>query len=100
MTVFEILKRANGRPVPRGELCAESGLPDRKMRKEIEELRHDGVFIANNQDGSGYYLIADDDKETLEAMRAQMTKRAKNLLHQASQINKKLKQMEVRQNGI
>lgn len=42
--------------IKRSELCRLSGLSDRRMRKEIEELQKQGYPIVVELDGSGYYI--------------------------------------------
>ena len=32
------------------------GMTDRQVRREIEDARHAGAIIANDQDGRGYYV--------------------------------------------
>lgn len=41
--------------VTRAHLRAATGLPDRKIREEIEQARRKGAIIINAQDGAGYY---------------------------------------------
>lgn len=41
--------------VTRAHLRAVTGLPDRKIREEIEQARRKGAIIINAQDGAGYY---------------------------------------------
>lgn len=45
--------------VTREYLCAVTGLPDRKLREEIERARRRGAIIINNQSGAGYYQSDD-----------------------------------------
>ena len=40
--------------VTRAHLRAATGLPDRKIREEIEQARRRGAIIINAQDGAGY----------------------------------------------
>ena len=40
-------------------LCALTGLTDRVVRQEIEELRSEGIFICTDEDGNGYYISED-----------------------------------------
>ncbi|MBR5948234.1 MAG: hypothetical protein IKZ82_06245 [Clostridia bacterium] len=58
--------------VTREMLCAWTGLPDRRVRKEIELARRDGVPIVNF--GRGYYISTDLDEldryERMERSRA------------------------------
>lgn len=54
--------------VTRSELSLLSGLPDRTVRKEIEELRKNGYKIHSATDGSGY-KVATTEKEFEEIKR-------------------------------
>lgn len=45
--------------VTRAHLRAATGLPDRKIREEIEQARRRGAIIINAQDGAGYYQSED-----------------------------------------
>lgn len=80
--------------VRRAELAARTGQSDRAVRKEIEQLRMAGHIIGNRQDGSGYFLIGDDDKEALCAQYRQMRRRALNILKQTTPIRRKLKEID------
>ena len=42
------------RAATRGYLAAKTGLPDRAVRKAIEEIRRYAIVL-NDQDGKGYY---------------------------------------------
>ena len=72
--------------VSRASLCAMTGLKDRNMRLAIEDARHRGCIIINRQDGRGYYTTSDPAE--IEAQRAQIHKRALNLLHQESAMRR------------
>ena len=92
MTVLEVLKERGG--ISRAELAARTGQSDRAVRKEIEQLRMTGHIIGNRPDGSGYFLIGDDDKEALCAQYRQMRRRALNILKQTTPIRRKLKEID------
>lgn len=94
MTVLEKLEEQRGVAVPRKVLAIECAMSDRKVRKEIERLRMAGVFIANNQDGSGYKLIAEDDHAGLCEQYRQMRKRALNILKQTTPLRRAIKKIE------
>lgn len=91
MTVLEVLKERGG--ISRAELAARTGMSDRAVRKEIEQLRMAGHIIGNRQDGGGYFLIG-DDREALCAQYRQMRRRALNILKQTTPIRRKLKEID------
>ena len=99
MTVLEKLEERRGMAVQRQTLAVECGLSDRKVRKEIEKLRMAGVFIANNQDGNGYKLIAEDDIEGLREQYRQMRKRALNILKQTTPLRRAIAKIEKESNN-
>ena len=92
MTVLEVLKERGG--AGRAELTARTGMSDRAVRKEIEQLRMAGHIIGNRQDGGGYFLISDHDREALDAQYRQMRRRALNILKQTTPIRRKLKEID------
>ena len=94
ITVLDMLQKCQGKAVSRSVLAAECGMSDRRVRKEIEKLRMAGVFIANNQDGSGYKLIAEDDCAGLSEQYRQMRKRALNILKQTTPLRRAIKKIE------
>lgn len=94
ITVLDMLQKCQGAAVPRRVLASECGMSDRRVRKEIERLRMAGVFIANNQDGSGYKLIAEDDHAGLCEQYRQMRKRALNILKQTTPLRRAIKKIE------
>ena len=95
MTVLEVLKERGG--ISRAELAARTGQSDRAVRKEIEQLRLSGHIIGYRQDGSGYFLFCDVDKEALYAQYRQMRRRALNILKQTTPLRRKIKELESRQ---
>lgn len=95
MTVLDVLKERSG--ISRAELAARTGMSDRAVRKEIEQLRMAGHIIGNRQDGGGYFLIDGNDKEALCAQYRQMRRRALNILKQTTPLRRKIKELESRQ---
>jgi len=66
---------------------------ERQVRQYIEDARISGVIIINKQDGKGYYLPDDKDKEYLQDLkqqRLQTLKRAQSLLAQVKHIEEEL----------
>lgn len=75
--------------ISRNELVMRSGKTDREVRREIQELRAQGFFICNNQDGKGYYVSTD-----IEELRQQYksdTARAMAILKRRKSIRDYLK---------
>ena len=64
--------------IKRSELCALSGLSDRNMRKEIENLQMQGYRIVNMSDSVGYY-VAKNDTEFNAYMRQERSRIFKEL---------------------
>jgi hypothetical protein len=64
--------------IKRSELCALSGLSDRNMRREIENLQMQGYRIVNMSDSIGYY-VAKNDAEFNAYMRQERSRIFKEL---------------------
>lgn len=75
--------------VTRAQLCTLTGLPDRKVRKEIEQARRSGFIIINQQDGKGYYQT--DDLDEIERQYRQQRCRALSVLSQQKHLRRRLK---------
>ena len=69
--------------VTRAHLRAVTGLPDRKIREEIEQARRKGAIIINAQDGAGYYQ-SEDIRDIAKQYR-QNERRALSILAQQKQ---------------
>lgn len=76
--------------VTRKRLCRLTGMPDRSVRECIEQARHRGVIIINNQDGAGYFRT--DDPHEMKAQFLQNDSRAKSILAQQKHLRKYLKE--------
>lgn len=68
----------------RQQLCFLTGMSDRAVRQEIEDLRERGEFIITDEDGRGYYIseeIADVKRQYLRDMAriSAISKRTKHL---------------------
>lgn len=70
--------------VTRAYLRVVTGLPDRKIREEIEQARRKGAIIINAQDGAGYYQ-SEDIRDI------QNERRALSILAQQKHLRKRLK---------
>ena len=66
LRLLSALGEGEDNAMTRGALCALLGLPDRTVRKLIEEARReetdDGPFIVTAVGGRGYYLTDDPDE--------------------------------------
>lgn len=58
--VLDAIPFGKDRAVTREYLTAKTGLPDRQVRKAIEEIRRNHIVL-NDQDGKGYYRSYDLD---------------------------------------
>ena len=58
--VLDAIPFGKDRAVTREYLTAKTGLPDRQVRKAIEEIRRSHIIL-NDQDGKGYYRSWDMD---------------------------------------
>lgn len=77
----------------RQTLCMLTGLKDRQVRQEIEDLRNQGVFVVNDEDGNGYYIT--EDINTLSRQYRKDTARAMSILKRRKHIRKYLKERGV-----
>lgn len=80
--------------VGRYALAQITGLSDRGVRKEIQEARGRGVFIINDQNGSGYYLAT--SVQEIERQYRQDTARAMEILKRRKHMCRFLKAQGVK----
>ena len=78
--LVSLLGKGEKKAVPRNVLAALMGMDDRTMRKAISYARLEGVCIANDQDGSGYYIP--ENLEEYKRQYRQTEKRGKVILAQ------------------
>lgn len=78
--------------VDRFRLMDLTGLPDRRVRKLIQEARERGEIIINAQDGAGYY-ISDDISELRKQYHANKN-RAMSILRQQKYLRRKIHEAE------
>lgn len=83
-----ILEYGAENAIPRAALVELTGWPDRELRKNIEQARKEGMVIANDQDGKGYYRP--DTREELERCYAQSRSRTLAQLRQQKYIRRRL----------
>lgn len=81
--------------VTRGELVAQLNLPDRTIRRLIQEARDRGEVIINAQDGTGYYKS--DDIGELKRQYKTNRNRALSILRQQIYIEKRVLEIESRE---
>ena len=75
--------------VRRSFLCLLLGMPDRVVRRYIQQARIEGHIIINSQDGRGYYR-SDDPADILKQYK-QNDHRAKSILVQQKHLRARLK---------
>lgn len=59
MNIERFIPEGKENAVSREVLATRLGLPDRTVRRLIEEARDRGEMICNDGDGEGYYLACD-----------------------------------------
>jgi hypothetical protein len=91
MNVTDFIGIGKENAVTRGELVAVLNLPDRQIRRLIQEARCQGVMILNAQDGAGYY-ISNDAGELEKQYRANRN-RAMSILLQQKYIRLRLREI-------
>lgn len=74
--------------VTRDELRRFTGWGDRVLRENIERARNEGVVIANNQDGKGYYRPV--TREEMARLYRSNQNRAMSILRQQKHIRERL----------
>lgn len=90
ITIFIGVGRENA--VTRGELMALLNLPDRTIRRLIQEARDRGEIIINAQDGAGYYMS--DDVGEMKRQLALNKSRALSVLRQQKYLLRKIAEAE------
>ena len=90
MNIIECIPTGKNNAITRSQLCAVTGYGDRVVRKAIEQARHDGAIIINDQDGLGYYQT--DDISIIERQYHQNESRAKSILHYQKALRTALKE--------
>ena len=75
--------------IPRHELAEKLSMSDREMRRAIEQVRDEGMFVLNDQSGAGYYRSTDLDE--LKRQYDQDTSRALKILARRRHIRNALK---------
>ena len=88
--LYQMISKADRlHPVSRSDLRLALGISDRRIRREIEELRHRGVRVCSHSNGKGYY-IAETPAE-YEAFRAEYLSRAYKILANVRRMDRAVK---------
>lgn len=88
-SITEYIPEGRANAVTRAQLHERTGLPDRKIREEIERARREGAIIINAQDGAGYYRS--EDLREIARQYQQNERRALSILKQQKHLRKRLK---------
>ena len=78
--ITDYIPTGKANAVTRSQLCAQTGLDDRKVRELIEAARHNGELIINN--GSGYFIAdINNDRAEIATQRNTIVRRVRAQLH-------------------
>lgn len=91
MDIMTFIAKGKENAISRQELCTLLNLPDRVVRKLIQEARERGEIILNAQDGAGYYTS--DDVGELERQYNTNKNRAMAILRQQRHIQKQINEI-------
>lgn len=95
MTGFDItnfIGTGRENAVTRGELVSLLNLPDRTIRRLIQEARDRGEIIINDQSGAGYYMS--NDLGEMKRQLALNNSRALSVLRQQKYLRRKIAEAE------
>lgn len=91
MDIMTFIAKGKENAISRQELCMLLALPDRTVRKLIQEARDRGEIILNAQDGAGYYTS--NDVGELERQYNTNKNRAMSILRQQRHIRKQIEEI-------
>ena len=91
MDSMTFIPRGKENAIPRQELAYILRLPDRRVRKLIQDARDRGEVILNAQDGAGYYTS--DDEGELKRQYKTNRNRALSILRQQRHIRRRLREI-------
>ena len=94
MDIMTFIPKGKENAIPRQELAYILRLPDRTVRKMIQDARDRGELILNDQDGAGYYT-SDDEGELKRQYRTNRN-RALSILRQQRHIRRRLREIAQR----
>jgi hypothetical protein len=89
MEIVNYIGTGKENAITRDALCAIMNMSDRAVRQAIEDARHSGHIILNDQDGAGYYMT--DDIKDIERQYRQNERRALSILHYQKHLRRRLK---------
>ena len=92
MNITDFIGTGRENAVTRWQLMDRLNLPDRTIRRLIQEARERGEIIINAQDGSGYYIS--DDIGDLKRQYAANKSRAMSVLRQQKYLLRKIREAE------
>lgn len=92
LKLMEILKTGKVNAVERGELASLLGMTDRNMRECVAKARLEGVCIANDQDGVGYYIPTTTDE--LHRQIARVLSRVSAITKELPSLRKELEKLQ------
>ena len=87
-----LLGKGEGQAVSRNTLAVLMGVDDRKMREMVSLARLEGVCIANDQNGKGYYLP--DDLDEYKRQYRQTANRGRKILAQLKALRHAIADLE------
>jgi len=82
--VYQHLKHGQANAISRQALKELTGLSDRRIRRDIQELRNKGIPIISTSDSKGYYLA--ESNEEVRHYIAETRSRAMKLLNTANKV--------------
>ena len=92
--IMTYIAKGRENAIKRDELVRILNLPDRMVRKMIQDARDRGEVILNSQDGAGYYTS--DDIGELERQYRSNRNRAKSILRQQKYIRRRVNALKGR----
>lgn len=90
--IMVFIAKGKENAISRQELCQLLNLPDRVVRKLIQEARDRGEVILNDQSGAGYWVS--DDEGELKRQYNTNQRRARAILRQQKHIRRRLRALE------
>ena len=95
MNICDFIGTGRENAVTRSELVSILNLPDRTIRRLIQEARDRGEIIINAQDGAGYYMS--NDVGEMKRQLALNKSRALSVLRQQKHLRRKIREAENRE---
>lgn len=94
MDIMTFIPKGKENAIGRNELVYQLNMPDRRVRRLIQDARDRGELILNAQDGKGYYTS--DDEGELKRQYNTNRNRALSILRQQKYIRRRLREIEQR----